>query len=134
MITKKIPENFKKCGKSMNKIEHIYDCGVGNERFQFVNIDSLDEEKQESFTQFLENKSRPIVEGFKNIAYTWDYYKWLRKYNEFKKGKRSINERGLGYCGACGELVTLDNVDEKWVCRKCGYKNRIIFDHHYKRY
>lgn len=51
--------------------------------------------------------------------------------------KRCINKCGLGYCCGCGELTkfTREKHDFElwWVCQKCKYKNKKIYDHNYKK-
>jgi len=104
-------------------------------RYQFVNIESMDKNDQESFTKYLEGKNRPVRKEpeFHNIAYTWDYFKWLREKEYNDKQVRSINKKGIGYCGACGMFVKFTHKELQWFCEKCGYKNSKINDVNYKR-
>lgn len=110
-------------------IPAIYDSGFNDKRFQFLNVESLSKEDQKSLTEYCEGKTRPEVEGFDNIVFTWDYFKWLREKDNINESEDvvSINKRGIGYCNHCGKKTSFTLYDNLWQCDRCGSFNTKIF-------
>lgn len=118
-----------------NHIIPIYSSPANEEKpFHFVDIDQmhwLTEEEVKSLLDFA--KEKPKLTQFKNIVYTWDYFTWAKIEKKLNAITKSINKVGIGYCGACGKMTTLDNEESQWICRMCGYKNNNIYDQRHQR-
>lgn len=100
--------------------------------FQFVPAELLHPEDMEALLEFAKDENKPTVKGFTHPIYTWTFFKWTRTL-DVEPVTRSINRKGIGYCGACGVMVKFDkDRDEKWACRSCGYTSARIFDTNHK--
>jgi hypothetical protein len=114
----------------------IFECGGGSSRFQYVDLGFFSEEyvgPLNDLGDWIGDKPCPKFDDGTVAVYTWDYFAWLRDKKKRSKMTRSINEIGLGYCGACGMFNKMHNVDGKWECKSCGYRNIRLFDHNTKK-